>query len=71
MKLLTLQSTRMISFYRGGIIMKTQEKLNMLKQYKKILEFVKEEQIKNEPTYEKPKVKVLTYKYNGKNIKVA
>ena len=51
--------------------MKTQEKLNMLKQYKKILEFVKEEQIKNEPTYEKPKVKVLTCKYNGKNIKVA
>ena len=51
--------------------MKRQEKIIILRQYKKILEFVKEEQTKNKPTYDKPKVKVLTYKYNGKNIKVA
>ena len=51
--------------------MKIQEKISILKRYRKILEFVKEEQTKNKPIYDKPKVKVLTYKYNGKNIKVA
>ena len=39
--------------------MKRQEKIIILRQYKKILEFVKEEQTKNKPTYDKPKVKVL------------
>ena len=51
--------------------MEIKEKIKMLKQCKKILEFIKDEQTKNTKTYEKPKVKVLTYKYNGKDIKVA
>ncbi len=49
--------------------MSSQDKIIILKKYKQILEIIKEEKTKN-ISYDKPKVKVLTYKYNGKNIKV-
>ena len=50
--------------------MSRQDKIIVLKKYKQILETIKEEQIST-PVYEKPKVKVLSYKYNGKYIEVA